>query len=44
MSEIFSQNYEDINNEEGIIKEDIPSFNDLENNITQNYENNSTRE
>ncbi len=36
----FSHNYESINNNEGIIKQNIPSFNDAENNIKQNYENN----
>jgi hypothetical protein len=42
MSEVFSQNYEDIDNKEGIQKQNIPSFNDVENNIKQNYETNST--
>jgi CRISPR/Cas system-associated endonuclease/helicase Cas3 len=44
MSEVFSQNYEDIDNKEGIQEKNIPSFNDVENNIKQNYENNSTIE
>lgn len=44
MSEVFSQNYEDIDKKEGIQEQNIPSFNDVENNIKQNYELNSTKE
>jgi hypothetical protein len=36
----LSHNYESINNNEGIKEQNIPSFNDVENNIKQNYENN----
>jgi len=44
MSEVFSHNYEDIGNQEGIQEQNISSFNDVENNIRQNYEINSKRE
>jgi len=40
----LSHNYESINNNEGIKEQNIPSFSDVENNIKQNYENNSGRE
>jgi len=44
MIEVFLQNYEDIDNKEGIQKQNIPSFDDVENNIKQNYETNSTKQ
>lgn len=40
----LSQNYEAINQKEGIKEQNIPSFNDTENSIKYNYENNLTRE
>jgi len=40
----LSHNYESINHNEGIKEQNIPSFNDVKNNIKQNYENNLEEE
>jgi hypothetical protein len=42
MTEIASHTYEVEDHQEGIKEQTIPSFNDVENNIKQNYETNST--
>jgi hypothetical protein len=42
MIEITSNTYEVEDNQEGIQEQNISSFNDVENNIKENYETNST--